>query len=58
MGQVAVTHNRLYDNALAVQRRQDLRRMARSALTCLPVYRPDTQTHLQLYGIQCRTACE
>ncbi|CAL5220772.1 g2838 [Coccomyxa viridis] len=29
MGQVAVTNNRLYDNALAVQRKQDLRRMAR-----------------------------
>ncbi len=35
MGQVAVTHNRLYDNALAVQRKQDLRRMARSALRSL-----------------------
>ena len=32
MGQVAVTNNRLYDNALVAQRKQDLRRMARSAL--------------------------
>lgn len=29
MGQMAVTQNRLYDNALAVQRKQDLRRVAR-----------------------------
>lgn len=29
MGQVAVTNNRLYDNALAVQRKHDLKRIAR-----------------------------
>ena len=39
-GQVALTHNRLYDTALAVQRKQDLRRMARSALTFLIVSCP------------------
>ena len=33
MGQVAVTNNRLYDNALAVQRKHDLKRIARWALT-------------------------
>jgi len=37
MGQMAVTHNRLYDNALAVQRKQDLRRIARYLLTSLSV---------------------
>ena len=40
MGHMAVTHNRLYDNALAVQRKQDLRRMARSALSSLAVSCP------------------